>query len=105
MRIRAHVPARLAAILATLCATALSPLAAQGPDSTRAATADTSRATAPSTSLSGPRVQAKWQRYEPSLAPRASERALPQEGETHTIKLTTLAIILIAVIVLLLLVR
>ncbi len=81
------------------------PAQQQASDSTKPAASDTARPVRSDAPAAGPLRPKEWQRFEPQLAQRAAERALPQEGSMHTLRLSTLALILIGVIVLLLLVR
>jgi hypothetical protein len=92
-------------LVIALCAMALPALAAQqaaGP----APTAGVSSApvNSPSSALPGPRLQPEWRSFEPSVTDTsASGRAsLMSDGRSHTIVISTLALILIVVIVVLL---
>ncbi|MGE5743800.1 MAG: hypothetical protein ACM368_07690 [Gemmatimonadota bacterium] len=95
-------------LVAALCATALSPLAAQqaaGP--APAAEVRTAPASSPNTAQPGPRIQPEYQRFEPSVTDSSASRsaALMSSGGSHTIVLSTLALILVVVIVVLLVVK
>jgi hypothetical protein len=92
--------------IALLCAVAAAtPLAAQqAPDSARVVPASTAQPSAPSPTLAGPRVSSpRFQRYEPSLARSdAPASSLAVEGGSHTIVISTLALVLIVIIIVLL---
>ncbi len=79
--------------------------ARQQPDSTRPARADTAAAPPAREAPVGPRRDTRWQPFRPALTPAANETGAFQEGGMHTLRISTLAIVLIAVIVLLLIVR
>lgn len=111
MRTR-YLPLRLcrdAVILsAVLCAAATTPLAGQQvPDSARvgvAAPANAAQTSAPSTAAPGPRLSPRFQSVTPSLD-RSSTSAAPSpmpEGGSHTLVISTLALVLIIIIVVLL---
>jgi len=92
---------RTAAILiAVSCVAAVTPLLAQqAQDAVRAPGTSTS-----STTLPGPRLSPEFQRFEPGLTPSdapAGSSALVAAG-SHTIVISTLALVLIAVIIVLL---
>jgi hypothetical protein len=92
-------------LVAALCATALSPLAAQQAVAPAPVVGVSSApAHAPNASLPGPRLQPEYRRFEPSITDSsASHRAaLMSGGGSHTIVISTLALILIVVIVVLL---
>ena len=96
------------ALATVLGAAAITPLVGQqAPDSTRVAPAISPRASAPSTIPLGPRLSSPFQRTEPRLAPSsAAHRSFSAfEGGQHTIVISTLAIVLAAIIVVLLVVR
>ena len=95
-------------LVAALCATALSPLAAQqaaGP--ARAPEVRTAPVSSPSSAQPGPRIQPEYQRFEPGVADSSASRsaALMSGGGSHTIVLSTLALILVVVIIVLLVVK
>jgi hypothetical protein len=105
---------RTAMILgAVLYAAAAMPLAAQQVgDSARvgvaapanAAPASAAEASAPGTTAPGPRISPRFQSFAPSLE-RSSASATPspmREGGSHTIVISTLALVLIIIIVVLL---
>ena len=105
---------RAAVILgAVLYAAAVTPLKArQVPDSARASVAAPANAapassvqtSAPSTTEPGPRVSPRFQSFTPNLD-RSSASATPapmREGGSHTIVISTLALVLIIIIVVLL---
>ncbi len=90
----------VAALLAAVPAAAAP--APQQPDSTRPARADTAAAPSSGAVPLGPRRDTRWQPFRPDLTPAPSAAGALQEGEMHTIRISTLAIVLIGVIVLLL---
>ena len=91
-------------LVVALCAMALPSLAAQQvsvPPS--AARANVAPASAASTPLPGPRLQPEWRRYEPSVSDStASGNGSTMSSGRHTIVISTLALVLIVVIVVLL---
>ncbi len=98
-------PAWRAALTALLLAASAPAVRAQQPrDTARTASDDSARASRADTTA-GPRRTTEWQPFRPSLMPRAARsRSLPADGTT-TIRISTLALILIGVIVVLLIVR
>ena len=100
---RAKAAVRLAAFLLLLGAAA--PAAAQQPrDTSRVVPADTTPAAA-TTPLAGPRREVTWQPYRPQLLPRSEARGSAAGDSMQTIRISTVALVLIGVIVHLLLVR
>jgi hypothetical protein len=101
---RAALSARRAIVVVLLLgATIAVPASAQQPrDSTRAVRADTVSTASPVTSVVGPRREVRFQAYRPQLQSRSEARAAAQEGAMHTFTLSTLALSLMGVIVLLL---
>lgn len=101
----------IVACVGALCAAPLCGLAAQqGPDSTSVATpavqAPAPIATSTGSSLTGPRRVAVAARADLSPAPsRTAERAYVQEGGRHTITVSTLALVLGVIILVLLIAR
>jgi hypothetical protein len=93
-------------LIAVLCVAAATPLASQqAPDSARVVPASTAQASAPGPTLAGPRVSSpRFQRYEPTLArtDASAGSALAIEGGSHTIVISTLALVLIVIIIVLL---
>ena len=89
-----------------LYAAAVTPLAGQqAPDSARAAPQTSARASTPTSTTAGPRLAPRFQSYEPSLV-RTNASVTPSpmaEGGSHTIVISTLALVLIVIIVVLLL--
>jgi hypothetical protein len=84
-------------VIAALCTGTLTTLAAQQP------TPVVQQPSSPNTALSGPRLQAEWPRYEPRVAENSSSpSALAAAGGSHTIVFSTLALVIIGVIVLVL---
>jgi hypothetical protein len=96
---------RVATILIALsCAAAVTPLLAQqAPDAARVTETGSAQASAPSTALPGPRLSPQFQRFEPSVAPSnaSGSSSLAAAGQ-HTFVFSTLALVLIAVIIVLL---
>jgi hypothetical protein len=96
-------------LIAGLCVTAVTPLAAQqAAGAAPTAGVSTAPVSSPSTARSGPRLQPEFRRFEASVsdsstAARAS--SMPDGGGSHTIVLSTLALILVVVIVVLLVVK
>jgi hypothetical protein len=94
-------------LVAALCATALSPLAAQqaaGP--APAAEVRTAPVSSPNSAQPGPRIQPEYQRFEPSVTDSSASRSASlMSGGSHTIVLSTLALILVVVIIVLLVVK
>lgn len=101
MNRRSSTPARAAMFLmAALCTGTMTTLAAQQPGAIAQGATQTS---APNTVLAGPRLRAEWPRFEPSVAENnASPSALLAAGGSHTIVFSTLALVIIGVIVLVL---
>ena len=99
---------RLTLILAAaLCAAPLAAATAQqSPDSAQVRIAATSASGSPvGTTLPGPRVSLAYQQVAPTPAPsRLSEHATFQEGGRHTYTISTLALVL-GVIIIVLLIR
>ena len=97
---RSTITARAAMVLmAALCAGPMT-LAAQQPGGVAQSTPQTS---SQNTVLPGPRLQAEWPRFEPAVAENnASPSALLAAGGSHTIVFSTLALVIIGVIVLVL---
>lgn len=92
-------------LIGVLCVAAATPLAAQqASDSARAAVTTAAPASPTSTTLPGPRVSApQFQSYEPTLArSSASEHSSLALAGSHTIVISTLALVLIVIIVVLL---
>jgi hypothetical protein len=111
MKDRAVRLAIVAAFAALLTATAVTPAAAQ-PGTERAArpqaTVDASvpEATSPTTPRPGPRLRPEWPRVEPASAEhRDSAEPMPPAGNSHTIVLSTLALVVIVVIATILVVK
>ncbi len=101
---RAKAAVRLAAVLLLLGAA--TPAAAQQPrDTLRVVPADTTPADASATPLVGPRRQVTWQPYRPQLQPRSDARGSAAGDSMQTIRISTVALVLIGVIVLLLVAR
>jgi len=101
---RARAAARLAAVLLLLGAAA--PAAAQQPrDTSRVVPADTTPSAASAAPLAGPRREVGWQPYRPQLLPRADARASAGGDSMQTIRISTVALVLIGVLVLLLIAR
>ena len=97
-----------AILLAVWCIAAVAPLPAQQAlDSARVVPASTAQASAPTAPAPGPRLAPRFERGEPSLAPSNSSVASPLavQGGRHTIVISTLALVLIVVIVVLLVAR
>jgi hypothetical protein len=94
-------------LVIALCAMALPPLAAQQASAPApAAGASVAPASSASTALPGPRVQPEWRRFEPSVTDTsASESASLMSGGSHTLVVSTLALVLIVIIVVLLVVK
>ena len=97
------------ALAAVLCAAPLTVSAAQqAPEAALvAAPAAPAQVSAPDTPLSGPRVAPQFQRAEPTLAPSnaADRSALKTFHKKDTIVLSTLALVLVVVIIVLLVAR
>lgn len=97
---------RVAVILIAMsCAAAVTPvLAQQAPDAARVTETSSAQASAPSTAQPGPRLSPQFQRFEPSVAPSnaSGSSSLAAAEGTHTIVISTLALVLIAVIIVLL---
>jgi len=94
-----NVAGRATMILITaLCTGAMTTLAAQQPS--RAV--EQARSTSPG--LSGPRIAAEWSRFEPTVAESntTNSAALAAGGRNHTFVFSTLALVLIGVLVLVL---
>lgn len=83
-------------VIAALCTATVTTLAAQQP------TGVVQQPSSPNSALSGPRLQAEWPRYEPRVAEHTSPAALAAAGGSHTIVFSTLALVIIGVIVLVL---
>jgi len=106
------IPLAIAAALAALLtAAAAAPAVAQQGTQQAAPSEATVQASAPavaspSTPLPGPRLRSEWQRVEPALAERrdAAEPMAPA-GNSHTIVLSTLALVVIVVIATILVVK
>jgi hypothetical protein len=88
-------------LIAALCTSTMAALAAQQPggDAQR-----TTPASSTSTALPGPRLQAEWPRFEPGIAENtvSSNAALTSAARSHTFVFSTLALVIIGVIVLVL---
>ena len=98
------------ALAAILCAAAVTTLAGQqAPVSAGAARTGSALASSPTPWLLGPRLSPQFARFEPNLAEPTSGEArrafLAAEGGQHTIVISTLAVVLGAIIVVLLIVR
>ncbi len=96
---------RMVLVAALLAAAPASAAAAQQPDSTRSARADTAATPRSAAVPVGPRRDDRWQPYRPDLVPGRSRMAALPEGGMQTIRISTLALVLIVVIVVLLVVR
>lgn len=98
-------PVTLAGVALLLLLAAGPPAAAQQPaDSARSAPAAAGPAAPDSLAAPGPRREDRWQPWRPDFL-KGAAAAGAQEGRMHTIRLSTLAIVLIGVILLLLIVR
>ena len=88
-------------LVTALCTGATTTLAAQQPSGVARSAA---QASSPSTVLSGPRLQPEWPRFEPRVAENnASNSALlASGGSNHTFVFSTLALVIIGVLVLVL---
>jgi len=95
-------------LIAALCAAAVTPLwGQQASDSARAVPVSPARSPS-AAALPGPRLVPQFQRVEPRLASRATTSQRPafmDAGGQHTIVVSTLALVLAAIIVVLLVVR
>ena len=97
------IPDRATMILVTaLCAGAMTALPAQ-----QITGAVPNAAQAPSTVLSGPRMQPEWPRFEPVAAVRQAPNSalLASGGSNHTFVFSTLALVIIGVLVVVLVLR
>ncbi len=93
----------VAALLATV-GVAAAP-AQQPADQAPPARADTSAMPQSAAGPVGPRRDSGWQPFRPNLFARDGAAGAFQEGRMHTIRLSTLALVLIGVVLLLLIVR
>jgi hypothetical protein len=85
-------------LIAALCTGTMTTLAAQQPSDGAQSAA---QASSPSTALPGPRLRAEWPRFAPSVAANnASNSAFL--ASSHTFVFSTLALVIIGVIVLVL---
>ena len=95
-------------LIAALCAAAVTPLwGQQAADSARTIPASSPRS-APASTLPGPRVISPFQRVQPRLAPTTTTRqhsSFMDASGDHTIVISTLALVLATIIVVLLVVR
>lgn len=97
------IPDRATMILfAALCAGTVTALPAQQP-----AGASRSAAQAPSTALSGPRLQPEWPRFEPvaAVSKTPNNALLASGGSNHTFVFSTLALVIIGALVVILVLR
>ena len=84
-------------LVAALCTGTMASLGAQQP------TANAAPTSAPSTVLAGPRLRAEWPRFEPRIGENnATTAAAVAANSSHTIVFSTLALVIIGVIVLVL---
>jgi len=92
-------------LVIALCALAVPALASQqAAGSPPAAGVSPAPVNSPSSALPGPRLQPEWRSYEPSVTDSSASggASLMSDGRSHTIVISTLALILIVVIVVLL---
>lgn len=84
-------------LVAALCTGTMTPLVSQQP------TANAAQTSAPSAVLSGPRLRAEWPRFEPRIGENnGTTTAAVAANSSHTIVFSTLALVIIGVIVLVL---
>lgn len=98
-----NIPDRATMMLfAALCTGTVTALPAQQPSGT-----PRSAAQAPSTVLSGPRVQPEWARFEPLTAESKTPNSalLASGGSNHTFVFSTLALVIIGALVVILVLR
>lgn len=85
-------------LVTALCAGATTTVTAQQPSGVAPRASQ-----APSTVLAGPRLKAEWPRYEPRVAQsNTTTSALLAGGSNHTFVFSTLALVIIGVLVLVL---
>jgi hypothetical protein len=88
-------------LIAALCTGTMMTLTAQQPGGDAQRTTPSSSTSTP---LLGPRLQAEWPRFEPSVAANnvSNNAALTSAARSHTFVFSTLALVIIGVIVLVL---
>jgi len=94
-------------VITVFCTAGLPTLAAQQAGLGRGTEGNAAQATSPGTSLPGPRLNPEWAPFEPRVAASTAtgRSLLASGGDNHTFVFSTLALVLIGVIVVLLVVK